>query len=294
MKEIIVSKDDISTRIDRIIRRYFKELSLSEIYQMIKDGDILLNGKKVQPSYRVRPGDKIFIPFDNRNETRTINIPSREINTLKIVFEDEHIIIADKRAGIPVHAGSWWSYGLVDILAQKYGSIFPVHRLDKDTSGLIIFARNRRTARRLSETIKNHDLTREYLALAKGKIVRNDNISLPIEKRTKFVEVSEKGKEAITEFSPEEIFSCCTLLKLRLYTGRTHQIRVHLSKINHPVAGDWKYGDKNFNIFMKRKGLKRLFLHSHHLLIEHPALQNKLEFWSPLPEELEKVLSEIR
>ena len=294
MKEIIVSEDDISTRIDRIIRRYFKELSLSEIYQLIENGDILLNGKKVKPSHRVQPGDKIFIPFENSGATRTTNIPSREINTLKIIFEDDYIIIAEKRAGIPVHSGSGWDYGLVDILGQKYGSIFPVHRLDKDTSGLIIFARNRITARNLSEIIKKHNLTREYLALVKGRITKNNNISLPIEKKAKIVEVSEKGKEAITKFSPEKIFPCCTLLKLRLYTGRTHQIRVHLSKINHPVAGDWKYGDKNFNIFMKRKGLKRLFLHSHHLIMEHPVSKNKLEFWSPLPEELEKVLSEIR
>ena len=291
--EIKIGEEEQDLRLDRFLRKQLKELTLSEIYQMIKNGDILVNKKPKNPAYKLQPGDTVFIPFDFNPNSIQPEIPSRELKRLKILYSDNYIVLADKPPGIPVHRGSGWNYGFFDVVEKKMGQIYPLHRLDRDTSGIMIFARKRAIARRLSEDLKKHRIERTYIALVKGYIEKEGSITAPLEKKKAGVSISSNGKEAVTFYRPVRAFDCCTLLELTLRTGRTHQIRVHMAELGHPLAGDWRYGDREFNIKMKKLGLKRLFLHSWKIKLTHPATGKIVEITSPLPEDINKILEKL-
>ncbi len=291
--EIRISEEERGLRLDKFLRRHFKEISLSEIYQMIKNGDILINKKIKNPDYRLQENDIIFTPFDTNKNHQETEIPEKFLQEIEILYLDDFIAIVEKPYGIPVHSGSGWNFGFFNIVEKQLDRIYPLHRLDKDTSGIIMFARKRSIAISLSQAFKEHSITRKYLALVKGTITKPGEISKPLIRAPKKVILSEDGKKAITTFSPIKTTNCCSLIELKLLTGRTHQIRVHMAKMNHPIAGDWKYGNREFNITIKKLGLKRLFLHSWKIAFNHPITGEYIELTSPLPIDLKKVLKRI-
>ena len=284
--------DEIGVRIDRFLKARLRDLSRSYIQGLIRQGCVLVEGKKASPHHRLRLADRIIIELPAQE-----NEPCPEEMPLSVVFEDAAISIIDKPPGLIVHPASRVRSGtLVNGLLYRYGrgglSMLGggerpgiVHRLDKDTSGLMVIAKTDNAYRSLTGQFKARQVKRVYLTLVKGKMSTPEGeISLPLGKyfhkkksvRVKFIE----GKDAFTSYKTIVELDGATLLELSPQSGRTHQIRVHMSSIGHPILGDVRYGVK--------AGLARQALHAWKLGFSHPANGNYLEFMSPFPDDLKE------
>ena len=287
--------DVAGPRLDKFVGERCPELSRTHAQQLIEDGFITVNGKAVKSSLKLNPGDKIFvvIPPASPSHLEAENIP------LKIIYEDADILVVDKPAGLAVHpAPGHPSHTLVNAvlnylpgLAQDTDSLRPgiVHRLDKDTSGLILIAKNRLAQANLSQQFKNRIVKKSYLALVKGKLAPEKGvieaaIGRDRSHRQRMAVVS-KGREARTEYRVIKYYGNYTLLEIKPETGRTHQIRVHLAAIGFPVVGDATYG-------LKSPRFPRQFLHASKISFLLPSTGARVEFESPLPPDLEQVLKE--
>ncbi|RMF62022.1 MAG: RluA family pseudouridine synthase [Calditrichaeota bacterium] len=304
------------TRIDRFISSHFPDLSRSSIQKLIQKGLVTVNGKPVKPSYHPVPGDhiEITIPEKPPSELTPENIP------LKILYEDPHLIVVDKPASMVVHPGAGVKEGtLVNALlahCDKLSSIGSptrpgiVHRLDKNTSGVIVVAKDDATHLALQEQFANKAVQRFYQALVWGKVEPSEGIldtfiNRSKSDRKKFV-VAQQGKPAVTRYQVLQQFSFLTLVKVQLFTGRTHQIRVHFKHFHHPVFGDPEYSGRKKQLnrlssLSERKIalywlnlIQRQALHAYYLGFIHPALGRWMEFESPLPEDFANLLVEIQ
>ena len=269
------------------------------IQRLINDGKLKINNKNVKVSYKVSEGD--IIEFDLQ-EPEEIDIKAQDI-PINVIYEDEDIIVINKEKGMVVHPGNGRTEDtLVNALMQKCknslsgigGKIRPgiVHRLDKDTSGIIIVAKNDKAHINLSEQIKNRKVNKYYIALVRGNVIENNaTINMPIGRSTKDrkkMAVSEKGKEAITHFNVLKRYNGYTLLKLKIDTGRTHQIRVHLAEIGHPVVGDEVYSNgKN------KFGVKGQCLHAKRIEFVHPTSNKKMVLEAELPKYFKDILEKL-
>lgn len=274
------------------------ELSRSFAEELLENGNCLVNGSKCKKNYRIKVGDVIEITLPDMEEPEILpeNIP------LDIVYEDSDLLVVNKPKGMVVHpAAGHYSGTLVnalmyhckDSLSGINGVIRPgiVHRIDKDTSGLLIVAKNDTAHNGLAEQIKVHSFTRRYEAVVLGGIKENGTVNAPIARHKtdrKKMAVSPDGREAITHYEVIENYGKYTHLRLILETGRTHQIRVHMAYIGHPVAGDPVYGDG------KPKWLEGQCLHAREIGFIHPITGKELFFTSPLPEYFEKMLKNIK
>jgi len=298
MNEYKIKTEEQGIRIDKIISN-IEELSRTSIQRMIDEGYILVNGNKVKTSYKVIEGDTITIQDEEPQESDLVpqDIP------LNIIYEDDDILIINKEKGMVVHPGAGNPDGTLvnaimakckDSLSGIGGKIRPgvVHRIDKDTSGLVIIAKNDKTHIDISEQIKNREVEKTYLALVRGNIKENEaTINMPIGRSTKDrkkMAVDKKGKEAITEFKVLERYEGFTYIEVKIKTGRTHQIRVHMAEIGYPIVGDEVYsnGRNPFNV-------KGQMLHAAKLGFIHPTTKEKLIFEAPLPEYFEKILQTL-
>ncbi|MEW6574412.1 MAG: RluA family pseudouridine synthase [Bacillota bacterium] len=299
IERLVVEEEDASVRLDVYLAREITEVSRSRLQRLISEGRVLVNERPVRASYRIRTGDEIRVHLPPA-ETPVIE---PEPIPLVIVYEDKDLLVVNKPRGMVVHPGAGHYQGtLVNALlfhcrdlSGINGVLRPgiVHRLDKDTSGLLVVAKNDGAHLSLAAQLKERKVIREYVALVYG-IVKEDmrTVSAPIGRHPrdrKKMAVNLKGREAVTHFTVAARFRKYTLLRLRLGTGRTHQIRVHLSHIGHPVVGDLTYGPARPHL-----GLEGQFLHAGVLGFTHPATGEVLRFVAPLPPELEAVLTKLR
>ncbi len=300
MERIIVEKQEINTRIDAYISKKLEDISRVAVQRLLENENILVNNKKVKASYKVQENDEVVI---KEEEIKEIELKAQDI-PLEIIYEDTDMIVINKPKGLVVHPASGNPDGTLvnaimsickDSLSGIGGEIRPgiVHRLDKDTSGVIMIAKNDKAHINLSEQIKNHEVKKTYIALVRGLIKENSaTIKMPIGRSTKDrkkMAVTEKGKEAITHFTVIERFEDTTLLEIEIETGRTHQIRVHLAEIGFPVIGDDTYSNgKN------KWGIKGQALHAKSLEIKHPVTNKELKFEAKLPEYLSELIKELK
>lgn len=298
MKEFVVKKEEENNRIDRYLSEKSKDFSRVAIQRWIEEEKVLVNGKKTKPSYKVQENDKISIEEEKPKE---IELKAQEI-PLEIIYEDNDIIVVNKPKGLVVHPANGNPDGTLvnaimaickDSLSGIGGEIRPgiVHRLDKDTSGVLIIAKNDKAHINLSEQIKNHEVEKTYWALVRGIVKENEaTIKMPIGRSTKDrkkMAVTKNGKEAITHFKVLERYvqDNCTLLEVKIETGRTHQIRVHLSQIGYPIIGDTTYSNgKN------KWGIEGQCLHAKSLKFKHPITGKEMYLEAELPKYFKDLL----
>jgi 23S rRNA pseudouridine1911/1915/1917 synthase len=300
---LIPSGDDAGSRLDAFLATKIDGWSRSRIRRLIDDGDVLVNGSESKPSYKVREDDEIDVELTELAVTsfEAENIP------LDIIYEDDCLAVINKPAGMVVHPGAGIVAGtLANALAFHFSliphpsSLIPrpgiVHRLDKDTSGLIVVAKDEQTAEELSRQFHDREIEKSYIALVHGVVEENSGtIDRPIARhkhnRT-MMTIAAHGRTAISLWNVKERFEKFTLLDVDIKTGRTHQIRVHLASINHPVVGDQTYNagrDKTVADLKIRKAiadLGRFFLHAEKLAFTHPKTRERRRFQQPLTEEL--------
>lgn len=306
---ITVAESDAGQRLDRLVSSKRSDCSRSFAATLIQDGRITIQNNIKKPGYRVKPGEKIqgCIPVYEPPSLQAEAMP------LNILFEDRHLIVIDKPAGLVVHPAPGNDTGtLVNGLlyhCPELGGINAelrpgvVHRLDKDTTGTMVVAKNRLTLENLSQQFKNREVQKTYLALVHGVLgSESGNISLPIGRhpvdRKKMSTVSAKGREAETLWRVKIRYTGATLLELELKTGRTHQIRVHCTSMRHPIIGDdvYTYGkrgkkmqnDTPLGTLLKSAG--RQMLHARHLSFTHPVEQRAMSFTAPIPEDMQRLM----
>ena len=300
VKNFVVKKEDEGKRIDKAVAEKDKNLSRVAVQRMLENGNILVNDKKVKASYKVEDGDKITIEYE---EPKEIKLEAEDI-PLDVVYEDNDILVINKQKGLVVHPGNGNPNGTLvnaimarckDSLSGIGGEIRPgiVHRIDKDTSGLLIVAKNDKAHIALSEAIKNHEVKKTYLAIVRGVIKENEaTIDMPIGRsnkdRTKMA-VDRKGKNAITHLKVLERFNGYTYIEVKIETGRTHQIRVHMAQIGYPIVGDFVYSNGK-NPF----GVEGQCLHSSNLEFVHPITGKEMNLTAKLPKYFEEVLDRLR
>ena len=297
MEKIVV--DEADARLDAYIAKVKSDISRTMIQKLIEEGNILVNGKSKKISYKVQIGDEIElnIPEAKEIELKAENIP------VEVIYEDNDIIVVNKPKGMVVHPANGNPDGTLvnaimamckDSLSGIGGEIRPgiVHRLDKDTSGLLIVAKNDKAHINMSEQIKNREVKKIYIALVRGVVSENEaTINMPIGRSTKDrkkMAVRKDGKEAVTHFKVLKRYNKYTLLEVKIDTGRTHQIRVHMAEIGHPVVGDMVYSNGK-NEF----GVEGQMLHAKSLDFRHPITGKQMHLEAELPEYFEKVLEQL-
>jgi len=307
LKPLVVSEDHASQRIDNFLIRELKKVPRQLIYKLLRKNAIRVNKKRVKPDYRVQAGDSIFLPSSliiaPKTEISAKHCPSPgAILALEksILHEDANIIILNKPAGFASHGGSGISFGVIETMRHarpKLKNLELVHRLDRDTSGCLILAKKRSILKELHQLLREGKVKKIYTVLLKGKWRgKTQTVSAALRKNQlksgeRMVMIDANGKVAHTTFSPKQIFPEASLMEVDLGTGRTHQIRVHAAHIDHPIAGDTKYGDKNFNSLMLKKGLRRLFLHAFSIKFYLPSTKQNIAVIAPLPNELNNVIT---
>ena len=290
-----VGEESEAQRLDNFLLRHLKGVPKSHVYRVVRSGEVRVNSGRVKPDYRVRTGDKVRIP-PIRVAAPNARAPARPFR-LPIVHEDPSLLVVDKPSGVAVHGGSGVSFGVIELLraARPEAKLLELaHRLDRDTSGLLIVAKKRGALIELHRMLRDGEVEKVYVAVVKGVPEKKHfDITEALHKYVnakgeRRVAVKEGGLAAVTRIKLLAKSKDISLLQLRLMTGRTHQIRVHLAHAGHPVLGDDKYGDFEFNRALARQGVKRLFLHAHRLAFKHPADGEAMKFESPLPEDMSR------
>lgn len=300
---------DAGQRIDNFLSRILKDVPRSLIYRILRTGEVRVNGKRAKPETRLAEGDRIRLPPLQRKteEQRAAerSAPSRSLREYvagAIIHEDRDLIVVNKPAGVAVHGGSGLSAGVIEALRAtrpELKELELVHRLDRDTSGVLMIAKRRAVLRELHALLRERDMEKRYLALVVGRWpFGTKTIDLPLKTNMKsggerIVRVHADGQQAITTFKPIQHFGkLATLLDISLGTGRTHQIRVHAAHAGHPIAGDEKYGDRERDAKLKPFGLQRMFLHAQSLSFERKGAK-PFTVSAPPPPEWQAVIDKL-
>ena len=300
-----ISADEAGQRIDNFLMRHFKTVPRSRVYRLLRKGEVRVNRKRVDAEYRISTGDEVRLPPVRIDAGDTPGRPSTSLLELiegAVIFQDKHVLVLDKPAGVAVHGGSGMSYGVIEALrtSRPRETLELVHRLDRDTSGCLLVARDRQTLTALHALIRNGGMHKTYLALVSGSWqlgLKRIDAPLSTDSRQhgeRHVRVAAAGKDSVSVFKPVQFFgSLATLMEVDIPTGRTHQIRVHASFAGHPLLGDDKYGDRERNAELKQHGLKRTFLHAQSVAFEWPGSGVPFHISAPLPAELSAVIDAI-
>ena len=300
MKEYIVNQEEKGKRLDTYIPSVDTDITRTSAQRLIEDGNILVNGKNAKVSYKIQENDKISVEIP---EPKQIELKAQDI-PIEIVYEDSDIIVVNKPKGMVVHPANGNPDGTLvnaimaickDSLSGIGGEIRPgiVHRIDKDTSGLLIVAKNDNAHVKMSEQIKNHEVKKTYIALVRGVFKENEaTIDMPIGRSTsdrKKMAINKNGKNAITHIKVLKRFDKYTLLQVNIETGRTHQIRVHLSHIGYPIVGDYTYsnGKNEFDVVGQ-------CLHAQKLEFKHPITQKDMCLETELPQYFKDILDKLK
>lgn len=298
-----ITADFNGQRIDNFLVTRFKKVPKTHIYRIVRKGEVRVNKKRVQPSYRLQTGDQIRVPplkiIDTPHHPITPTQSLMAFLATRVLYEDKNLLIIDKPSGIPVHGGSGIQLGLVEVLRCMYPQ-FPhlelAHRLDADTSGCLILVKKRSILRELHDLLRSGKIQKIYWALTQGHWKKPDcrvTASLrknQISRGERIVKVDKAGKPSITLFRTLKTYPQATLVEATLETGRTHQIRVHAQHVGHPIAGDEKYGNSEFNNLMRKLGLKRIFLHAYSVNFILPSLKQPISVTAPLEAALQNIL----
>ena len=292
-------------RIDNFLRARLKGVPKSLIYRILRKGEVRVNKGRIKPEYKLQTGDMVRVPplrLAEKNEVESFATPVLDRLEAAIIYEDKGLIVINKPAGIAVHGGSGVSAGVIEAFRQlrpEAKELELVHRLDRDTSGLLMIAKKRSMLRHLHTQLRGDGVDKRYLALVRGNWpASKKSISAPLLKNNlrsgeRMVEINPEGKEALTQFKVLSRFSnIATLVEARPITGRTHQIRVHAKYAGHSIAGDQKYGDEAFSKLIRGFGGKRLFLHAYSLTITLPD-DKKLTVEAPVEPLWESTLEQL-
>lgn len=305
-----IGVDEVGQRIDNYLLCQFKGIPRSHIYKILRAGEVRVNKKRVKPVYKLVAGDEIRLPPVRTGRSKVRRPPDEVIKLVasRIVYDDADLFVVNKPAGLAVHAGSGVAFGVIDAMRQidmSVQQLFLVHRLDRDTSGCLLIARNRQVLRTLQIALQAREVGKFYTALLMGSWGRQDSkISVSLRRNQvrggkRLVQADTDGKRAVSDFKVIREYAGkpagmgCSLMKIQLITGRTHQIRVHGAEKGHPLAGDGKYGDEKFNRQMRSLGLKRMFLHASALEFTHPGSGQTISVEAPLDNELQRILDRL-
>jgi 23S rRNA pseudouridine955/2504/2580 synthase len=299
-----VTANEAGQRIDNFLLKQLSGVPKSHVYKLVRSGQVRVNGGRSKAERKLILGDVVRIPPVKMVEKGTAVRPPDEImNTLRasIIYEDDLYLAINKPAGIASHAGSGTPYGVIEIVRAwgKYTFIELAHRLDRDTSGVLLLAKTREGLLRAQRAFKHAGAEKRYFALLVGRWRGEDReVDDALIRNTRkdgdrMVEIDEDGKPAHSRFSPKARYKDATLCEVQIFTGRTHQIRVHSAALGHPVAGDDKYGEREQVKEFRERGLKRMFLHSHFLKLLSEGDFTKVLISAPMPDELRDFLQTL-
>jgi 23S rRNA pseudouridine955/2504/2580 synthase len=307
VQHVEATEGDVGQRLDNFLMRMLRAVPKSHIYRVLRKGEVRVNGKRAKPETRLVLGDRVRIPPVRTDDKPVTTKPSNSLQsfiTQAIIHEDEDLLIVNKPAGVAVHGGSGLAFGVIEALRAARPELTELelaHRIDRDTSGVLLMAKRRAVLRQLHAELREREMDKVYLALLWGKwTLGKKKLDLPLLTNQKqggerMVRVHPEGQASNSTFIPEQHFGkWATLMRVEIGTGRTHQIRVHSAYAGHPVAGDEKYGDKEGNDALRNFGLKRMFLHAHSLSFTHPRTGKRFTISAPLSDELQGVLKQLQ
>lgn len=293
-------------RIDNFLIAELKDVPKSRIYRLLRKGEIRVNKKRTKPAYRIQRGDIVRLPPLQRANARARPTELNPKLALRlrqaIVWESDQLLVLNKPSGLAVHGGSGLSLGVIEalrLLFPEQKSLELVHRLDRETSGCLLIAKKRAVLRHLHAELQAGRVDKTYLTLVQGRWPRHlQQVDAPLRKNERvsgerMVNVDQRGKAARTMFRVRQRFADSTLLEVKPVTGRTHQIRVHARHVGHAIAGDSKYGSREFDRQLRNMGLKRLFLHAQSLNFTLPDVEQPVNVTASLADDLEAVLCRL-
>jgi len=304
---IPISEDEAGQRIDNFLLKILKGVPKSMIYRIVRKGEVRVNKKRIKPEYKLLSGDEVRVPPVRVAERDEVPVSAKldKVAALAdcILYEDDHLLILNKPSGTAVHGGSGLSFGVIEglrALRPEARFLELVHRLDRDTSGVLLIAKKRSALRSLHEQLRLKGMQKDYLALVRGewqshcKVMQAPLLKNILQSGERIVRVNAEGKPSETRFKIEERYEFATLVKASPVTGRTHQIRVHAQYAGHPIAFDDRYGDREFDGQLAGTGLNRLFLHAAALRFEHPGTGETMRVEAPLDLKLRNCLKKLR
>lgn len=299
-----IDESHAGQRIDNFLLGLLKGVPKSHIYKLLRNGEVRVGSKRAKAEYKLQLGDVIRVPPIRMAEPAAKPMtPDSRLPEFPVLFEDEALLVIDKPAGVAVHGGSGVSFGVIEVLRRQRPQahfLELAHRLDKETSGILVLAKKRSALLAVQRAFQQNQTDKRYFALVQGRWQGNRREArFPLHKVVtpegdRRVYVREEGQAALTIFRPQQVWPDCSLVEAELKTGRTHQIRVHLAHMQHPIAGDEKYGDFEWNRELSRSGLKRMFLHAAKLTLPHPVSGEPLTLQAPLPPNLQNYLNKLK
>ena len=296
-----IRQDEAGQRVDNFLMGRLKGVPRSRVYRLLRKGEVRVNSGRVGPKYRLQAGDRVRIPPVRTREKPAAAVGMEGLEK-RVLFEDKSLLVLNKSSGMAVHGGSGLSFGVIEALRATRPDapyLELVHRLDRDTSGCLVIAKRRSSLRSLHEMLREGEVEKRYLALVAGAWqMGKRRIEVPLKTHQRSggerrVAAAADGKPAVSLFRPLDFYTGATLMEISLKTGRTHQIRVHAAHSGHPLAGDEKYGEPQFNREMSKLGLGRIFLHANAIGFSHPVTGDPVQVSAPLGEDLRAVLDTL-
>ncbi|GAB2903299.1 RluA family pseudouridine synthase [Uliginosibacterium flavum] len=303
VRRVLIGEEDAGQRIDNFLLRECKGVPKSHIYRVLRSGEVRVNSGRISQTYRLQTGDEVRIPpIRVAEKAPAPEQGAVQRHAFKVVFEDEALLVIDKPAGLAVHGGSGLSFGVIELLrSQRPEAKFLelAHRLDRETSGLLIIGKKRSALTAVQDAMRQGNMEKRYLAMANGRWmnplqhIKTALYKYLTEDGERRVMVREDGKASHSIVRLVQRWERYSLVEVELKTGRTHQIRVHMQSQGFPLLGDDKYGDFALNKTLAREGLPRMFLHAALLRLQHPLTGEMLELRAPLPPELASFVSAV-